>query len=76
MSDQFVWHAANNGSQKMRWFVCRDRHADDPERGSRGSTEYLYGSACNYAPSGRLRKFASYEAAQKVADALNVLEDR
>lgn len=75
MFDRYAWNAGNNGANKMRWFVWRDRRPDDPQRGPRGSTEYLYGSGSNHASHGRLRRFASMAAAQKVADALNALEE-
>lgn len=58
-----LWRAANCGVGKRIHFVCRDR----PERdhGEFGSLEYALGTR------GRLRRFATWEAARRVAVSLN-----
>lgn len=55
-SDYFtLWHAANNGSGKLKWFV------------SRGGRPDAY-----YVDSRRtIRRYATLEAAEKVARTLN-----
>ena len=51
------YHPANNGANKMRWFAVRG-HITTPRT-------YLKDSR------GRLRRFASYEAAAKAAEQAN-----
>lgn len=65
---RYAWHPGNNGPNRLRWFVCRDRRDDDPRRGRKGPTEYAE------TPTGRLRRFASMEAAQRFADELNAVD--
>lgn len=56
MMAEHKWHAANNGAGKMRWFVCR---------GAPGKMEYFE------TEGGKLRRFASHEAAECAAHNLN-----
>lgn len=66
--NRYAWRPACNGTSRFQWFACRERRADDPDRGPKGSTEY------QWTPTGRVRRYATREAAQKVADQLNAID--
>lgn len=58
------WQAGNDGSGKLRWFVYRrPLHERGPG--------FYSGSETHRGVSGRVLRYASGEAAQRVADALN-----
>lgn len=53
------WRPANNGAGERRYFVCRDRPADHPDRGRKGPIEYhtdKNGDLIRYTMGGAYRK--------------------